>query len=55
MFTIVQENLKITQAIATAIDYLPEFEGQNLLLKMGNISDIPIGATELEVTWKASP
>lgn len=43
---------KITQASATALDYLQEFEGKTLLLKRGPILDTGLGALELEVTWK---
>ena len=52
---VVQEIPKITQAIATILDYLPELELKTLRLKIGHISDTGLGAMELELTWKPPP
>ena len=43
------------QAIVKALDYLPETEGEPLLLNPGHTVDTRLGAMELELTWNPTP
>lgn len=49
---VLQETSKIAQGIATALDYFPELEGKNIVLKTRYTLETGYGAMELELTWK---